>query len=170
MKIPENILQLMAEAAAHSTVTLTTLGADGWTHTRPMDLVTVGPDGESLIFGSVNAGDTASNLRKQRRAEVMVARRHPSEGYTLEGWAEYLEDDLREVVQIAKAIDPERPVSGTFWFHAQRIRVATPLSEETGSMLTGSQARRQQPFKATDFNASNPDADEAPPPYWPINR
>jgi hypothetical protein len=152
MRIPDPIVEMLARRGEGHVVTLTTLGREGWPHARPMDLVAVTPDGEGLLFGSVNAGETADNLRKDRRAAVAVARHAPREGYGLEGWAEYVDRPDAPEVAAAKALDPGRPVVGAFLFHVQRVRVATPLAEETGQFLPGGQPRQPPPYRPIDFD------------------
>jgi general stress protein 26 len=139
MKIPMEVQRALQNAREYHFVTLTTLGQEGWPHTRPMSLVRVADDGESLLFAAVNPGDTADNLSRNRRAEVLIARRDPvKEGYNLEGWAEYLDDPRDAAVQVARGMSRWDPVMGAFRFHVERIRVATPLDTRTGALLPGS--------------------------------
>jgi hypothetical protein len=119
-----------------------------------MDLFAIEEDGEGILFASVNPGATVENLRRNRRAEVLVAEREPKEGYTLEGWVEYIADAQAPEVQAVQALDPARPVAGVFRFRVRRVRVATPLQENTGELVPGSEPRRQPLFRATDFDVA----------------
>jgi hypothetical protein len=154
MKIPDQVAELLKRVCEHEFVTFTTLAREGWPHARPMDLLAIEEGDESLLLGSVNPGATADNLRKNRRAELLAVEREGDAkvGYTLEGWAEYIGDPNSREVQAARAMDLTRPVSGVFRFHVQRVRVATPLKENTGQFLEGSQPRREPLFRPIDFD------------------
>ncbi len=119
-----------------------------------MDLLVIEDGSESVLLGSVNPGATADNVRKNRRAELLVTERQGDvkEGYTLEGWAEYIGDPSSAEVRAARAMAPARPVSGVFRLHVQRVRVATPLANDTGRFLPGGRPRREPPFRPIDFD------------------
>jgi hypothetical protein len=153
MRLPDNVLAVLGDACERDVLTLATVGRDGWPHARPMDLVGVADDGETLLLGAVAAGETADNLRKDHRAAVTVARREPKAGYGLEGWAEYVSDPRAPEVLAARALDPDRPVVGAFLFHVQRVRVATPLAPDTGVTLPGSEPRQPPAYRPIDFDA-----------------
>src|SRR5581483_2494515 len=142
MKIPEQVVAALHQAREHHFLTLSTLGRSGWPHTRPMHVAIVGADGETLLFASRNPGDTAANLRRNRRAEVLVAHRGPiGTGFNLEGWAEYREEAGSVEWQALAAYAPDFPIVGVFVFSVQRIRVATPARPETGQLLPGGEQR-----------------------------
>jgi hypothetical protein len=163
MKIPERVAEMLASAGEHNFVTLTTLGGEGWPHSRPMDVFAITADGEAILFPCVNPGATVENLHRNRRAEIALAEREAREGYTLEGWAEYIAHPEAEEVKAARALVPERPVIGAFLFHVQRVRVSTPLVPETGQLMPGSQPRRQPAYSPLDFDVPS-DCPDPPPP------
>src|SRR5436190_1389652 len=118
MRIPDQVLEMLKRAQERQFVTFTTLGKDNWPHARPMDLFAIEEDGGGILFASVNPGTTLENLRRNRRAEVLVAEREPMAGYTLEGWVEYIADARAPEVQVVRAMDPAGPGGGVVRFRA----------------------------------------------------